>query len=95
MNNFTNKDFKSLAKDFYNLKKYSNELYKKNKELEKENKHLKEIYDDSYKSFQKLFKRVNKAIGFIKENANYSGISFCSDLRYDECLELLKILKGE
>lgn len=56
--------------------------------LEYDKETMSDMIDD-YKS------RIDKAIDFIKENADYSGISFCSDLRYDECLELLKILKGE
>ena len=49
------------------------------KPLEKKNEELREI--------------INKAIEFLKENADYTGIDFVSDLKYDECLELFKILK--
>ena len=57
---------------------------------EEQRKLFNHIAKDDYKS------RIDKAIEFIKENADYcdSG-TFCSDLRYDECLELLSILRGE
>lgn len=75
------------------------EVYEKRiKELEEENKTLKELNvcvgcdnNPDYKT------RINKAIEFIKDNASYDeDINRCvDDLIYNECDELLKILKGE
>ena len=78
-------------------------LRNENKRLREEYKHLSEIYDDSCKSFEKLFKRVNKAIEFIDNNNLYEEIidydyeenpytSSVSDEKQKE--ELKQILKG-
>ena len=69
-------------------------LRNENKRLREENKHLGEIYDDSCKSFEKLFKRVNKAIEFIDnllEDGEYVDyIEFTKEQKE----KLKQILKG-
>lgn len=76
-------------------------LRNENKRLREEYKHLSEIYDDSYKSFEKLFKRVNKAIEFIenkwKQKSYYEDIDNClkfMTINEFEIEELKQILKG-
>ena len=41
--------------------------------------------------------KIDKAIEYIEENATYDEKYdvFCDDLRYDDCLDLLNILKGD
>lgn len=49
-------------------------------------------------TIEELQKRIDKAIEYLKDNACYENtISelFCDDLNYDDCMELLKILRGE
>ena len=67
------------------------------KELEEDNKKLKAEVDLLNDNRHFLNNKINKAIEYIEENATYSNdIKQCvDDLRYDNCDELLKILKGE
>ena len=62
-------------------------------ELEK----VKEDYIKSLDKLDVLEDRIDKAIEYIEENACYEEDTkiFCDDLRYDECLKLLDILRGE
>lgn len=43
-------------------------LKQENNRLKEENNHLNELCDEYYKSFEKLLKRVNKAIDLIDKN---------------------------
>lgn len=77
-------------------------LKRENKQLKEEIKHLKELYDDSFNSFEILFKRVNKAIDYIenkwKKSSYYVDVDNClqfmtiNEFDYED---LIEILKGE
>lgn len=56
---------------------------------------LKRISDLEFE-VEKQEQRIDKAIEYLKENAciDEDVEYFCDDLRYDECKELLNILKG-
>lgn len=60
------------------------------------NDDLKEFADILFapRERDELKQRIDKAIEYLKENADYDGDEFCGDLRYDYCEELLDILKG-
>lgn len=91
------------AQEFALLKRENNLLKEENKRLTKNQRYYKngvfslendketmsDMIDD-YKS------RIDKAIEFIKENADYDEDinRCCDDLRDDDCDELLEILKG-
>lgn len=78
-------------------------LRNENKRLREEYKHLSEIYDDSCKSFEKLFKRVNKALDYIdnmpylqaidEEFEDLDGETYFTYKEWDDT-ELKQILKG-
>ena len=73
-------------------------LRNENKRLKEEYKHLSEIYDDSCKSFKKLFKRVNKAIEFIDnllENGEYVDYIEFTKEKKEELKQILKGCKNE
>ena len=63
--------------------------------LDRNKEEIIEAYFDSIKNSEVLLKRIIKACDYIKENACYSDEKCCDDLNYDECDELLKILRGE
>ena len=70
-------------------------LNKENKELKAQIEHLENLCNEHFNSFEKLFKRVNKAIEYIEEHSlNFNGE--CEiDLEVEEVKDLYKILKGE
>lgn len=65
-------------------------LYKANVQLVDDNRVLKE-------DKKILQRRLDKAIEYIKDNADYGIQEKCcmDDLNYNNCDELLEILKGE
>ena len=72
--------------------------------LQEENENLKDYLkimekgkDNNLNRFLDYKQRNEKAIEYIKENATYDEEYkvFCDDLRYDDCLDLLNILKGD
>lgn len=80
-------------------------LKQENNLLKKENKHLKGLCDEHYKSFEKLFKRVNDTISYIENDMPYleepdeefercDGTTYMTMKKYDTSI-LLKKLKGE
>lgn len=76
------------------MKTYA-ELNRENQQL-KEKLKITELSLEAEKENRKVVEaREKEAIEFLKENADYTGKDFVSDLRYDECLKLLKILIGE
>ena len=64
--------------------------------LDQSKEEIIEAYFDSIKNGEVLLKRIIKASDYIKEKACYSiNEKCCDDLNYDECNEVLEILRGE
>lgn len=72
--------------------------YEENKILKENAIHNDKVVDKVNWENRLLKDRIDKAIEYLKDNACYENtISelFCDDLNYDNCMELLKILRGE
>lgn len=72
---------------------YINKLQDKYAELEKLNKELNKSNIVISRENEYLYKKIENAIEFLKENAciDEDEEYFCDDLRYDDCKTLLEI----
>lgn len=90
------------------LAKYTiGKLQEENKQLKEQLKYLRKNqylnqvkWERDFNEYlvKELKTKLDKAIEYLKDNACYENtISelFCDDLNYDNCMELLNILRGE
>ena len=90
-------EIKSLKEQLEYLRsnEYLNQVKWERDINERLNNTYKLVIEKQDKDIERLNNKIDKAIEYLKENACYTDNNeFVCDLRYDNCEELLDILKG-